>query len=102
MTAYGQSCASLLTVDGQADGIAGAVTDGVEHVTPERSLVVAGHVVDDQRRSFVGDVNSVADGDLGGAVEPEEGDGRAGGGAGETHGAAGLHQASTRLRHRDS
>lgn len=70
-------------------------------MTPERPPVVAGHVGDDQGRSFIGDINPVADDDLRAAVQPEEGEGGAGGGAGQTDGAVELHQVSIWLRHDD-
>lgn len=71
--------AGLLTADDEAHRIAGAVTDRIKRATPERSLVVAGHVDDDEGGSLIGDVNSVADRDLRAAVQPEEGEGGAGG-----------------------
>lgn len=71
--------ALILTADHEADGITGAITDRIKGAAPERSLVVAGHVDEDEGGSFIGSVNSVADGDLRGAVQPEEGEGGAGG-----------------------
>lgn len=91
-----------LTVDGQVDRTAGAVTGGVGHVAPEGSLVVAGHVVDDQGGSSISGVNSVTGCDLRAAVEPEEREGGTGGGAGQPDGAVGLHQVSIRVRHHDA
>lgn len=70
-------------------------------MTPEGSLVEAGHV-DDEGGSSVVDVNSVADGNLGAAVQPEEGEGGARGGAGQTDGAVGLHQVSIWLNQHDT
>lgn len=52
---------------------------GIKRAAAVRSPVVAGDVNDDEGGSSIGGVNSVADRDLRAAVQPEEGEGGAGG-----------------------
>lgn len=74
------SCYNLviLTADNKVHRIAGAVTDRIEDMTPEGSLVIAGHTDDDEGGSFISGLNSVTDGDLRAAVEPGVGERGAG------------------------
>lgn len=62
----------------------------VWHAAPERSPVVARHLEDGEGGASVGDANSAADCDHWAAVQPEEGEGGAGGGAGQAHGSSWL------------
>lgn len=68
----------VLTADNEVHRLAGAVTDRIRRMTPEGSLVVAGHPDDDEGGSFVSGVNSVTGCDLGAAVEPDVGERGAG------------------------
>lgn len=51
----------------------------------KRFLVVARHVGDDEGGSSIGDMNSVADADLGAAAQPADGERGAGGGTEEAY-----------------
>lgn len=68
----------IRTADNKVHRIAGAVTDRIEHMTPEGSLVIAGHADDDEGGSFISGVNSVTECDLRAAVEPDVGERGAG------------------------
>lgn len=63
-------------------------------MTSERSLIIAGHVDHSEGGASIGDLNSVAGCDLGGAVHPEERKVLSRGGAGQTDGVAELQQVS--------
>lgn len=69
----------LLTADNEVDWAAGAIAGGIERAARERAPVVPGHVDDDEGGASVGGVDSVAGCDLRAAVEPQEGEGGAGG-----------------------
>ena len=69
----------LLTADREVYRITGAVTDRIEHATPERALVVAGHVNYCESGVSLGELNSVTGCNLRAAVHPEEGHGGSGG-----------------------
>ena len=61
-------------------------------MTPERSLVIAGHVDYSEGGASIGELNSVTCCNFRAAVQPEERRGGSRGGAGQTDGAAELHQ----------
>lgn len=61
-------------------------------MTSEQSLIIAGHVDHSEGGASIGDLNSVAGRDLGGAVHPEEREALSRGGAGQADGTAELQQ----------
>lgn len=76
----------LLTADCKVYWITGAITDRIEHATPERSLVVAGHINYCESGVSVGELNSVGGCNLRAAVHPEERDGGSRGDGARNHG----------------
>lgn len=79
--------------------ITGVVTDRIRYMTSERSLIIPGHVDHGDGGASIGDLNSVAGCDLGGAVHPEEREVLSRGGAGQVYGTAELQQ--VRAAHSD-
>lgn len=72
--------------------ITGDVADKIRYMTSERSLIIAGHMDHSDGGTSIGDLNSVAGSDLGGAVHPEEREVLSRGGAGQADGTAELQQ----------
>ncbi len=66
------------------------VTEIIEHMTNEWSLVIAGHVNYNENGAFISELNSVTDCNLRGVVQPEERGERSRRGAGQADGAAEL------------
>ncbi len=62
----------LLTADGKVYCIAGAITDRIEHVTPEWSLVIAGHIEYSESGVSISELNPVVGCNLRAAIHPEE------------------------------
>ena len=61
-------------------------------MTPEWSLVIAGHIDYSEGGAFISEVNSVTCCNFSAAVQPEESERGSRGGAGQTDGAVELHQ----------
>lgn len=66
-----QKLCNILTADSQAYWLTSAITDRIEHMTPERSLVIASQVDDCESRASISELNSVTGCDLRTSIHPE-------------------------------